>query len=158
MRKPEGYRIDAPGDLIQADTVQLRFANSEIRHQYSARDAISRWDCGRAFRRASSFTASLFLDYMEKKFPFPIRAIQIDGGSEFKKHFEAACRDRGIRLFIIPPRSPKLQGYADMRRGRTGHIGRSFMKSKTSRPRSKVIIASWRIGTKHKTTSAHISP
>jgi len=113
MRKPEGYRIDAPGDLVQIDTVQIRFANSEIRHQYSARDAISRWDCGRAFRRASSFTAALFLDYLEKKFPFPVGAIQIDGGSEFKKHFEAACRDRGLRLFIIPPRSPKLQGFAE---------------------------------------------
>jgi putative transposase len=113
MRKPEGYRIDAPGDLVQVDTVQIRFANSQIRHQYSARDAISRWDCGRAFGRASSLTATTFLDYMQKKFPFSIRAIQIDGGSEFKKHFEAACRDRGIRLFIIPPRSPKLQGYAE---------------------------------------------
>jgi putative transposase len=113
MRKPEGYRIDAPGDLVQVDTVQIRFANSQIRHQYSARDAISRWDCGRAYGRASSLTATSFLDYMQKKFPFSIRAIQIDGGSEFKKHFEAACRDRGIRLFIIPPRSPKLQGYAE---------------------------------------------
>jgi transposase len=42
MRKPEGYRIDSPGDLIQVDTVQLRFRNSETRYQYSARDAISR--------------------------------------------------------------------------------------------------------------------
>jgi len=113
MRKPEGYRIDAPGDLIQADTVQIRFRNSEIRYQYSARDAVSRWDCIRAYRRATSFTAAAFLEYMEKKFPFPIRAIQIDGGSEFKKNFEAACQDRKIRVFIIPPRSPKLQCFAE---------------------------------------------
>ena len=113
MRKPEGYRIDAPGDLIQVDTVQIRFRNSEIRYQFSSRDAISRWDCSRAFRKASSFTAAIFLEYMEKKFPFPVRAIQIDGGSEFKKHFEAACRAKKIRLFVIPPRSPKLQGFAE---------------------------------------------
>jgi len=24
--------------------------------------------------------------------------------------FEAACADRGIRLFVLPPRSPKLHG------------------------------------------------
>jgi len=113
MRKPTGYRIFAPGDLIQADTVQIRFRNSETRYQFSSRDAISRWDCARAFRKASSFTATIFLDYMEKKFPFPVRAIQIDGGSEFKKHFEEACRNRNIRLFVIPPRSPKLQGFAE---------------------------------------------
>lgn len=110
MRKPPGYRIDAPGDLVQVDTIQIRFQEGQIRHQYSARDAISRWDCCRAYRKASSFTAAMFLEYMERKFPFPIRAIQIDGGSEFKKHFEEACRARGIRLFIIPPYSPKLQG------------------------------------------------
>ena len=50
---------------------------------------------------------------MQRKFPFPIRAIQIDGGSEFKKHFEQACQERGIRLFIIPPRTPKLQAYVE---------------------------------------------
>jgi hypothetical protein len=35
-----------------------------------------------AYRNASSFAAALFLEYMERKFPFPVRAIQIDGGSE----------------------------------------------------------------------------
>jgi len=113
MRKPEGYTIAAPGDFIQVDTVQLRFSNSETRYQFSARDAISRWDISRAYHVASSLTGSTFLEYMEKKFPFPIRAIQIDGGSEFKKHFEAACRSRNIRLFVIPPHSPKLQGYVE---------------------------------------------
>lgn len=113
MRKPQGYRIDAPGDLIQVDTIQLRFQESQVRHHYSARDAISRWDCCRAYWKASSFTAAIFLEYMERKFPFPIRAIQIDGGSEFKKHFEEACQVRSIRLFVIPPRSPKLQGYVE---------------------------------------------
>jgi len=110
LRKPEGYRVEAPGNLVQVDTLQVRFRNSEIRHQFSSRDVISRWDCCRAYRKATSLTATAFLEYMEKKFPFPIRAIQIDGGSEFKKHFEAACRARNIRLFVIPSRSPKRQG------------------------------------------------
>ncbi len=113
MRKPEGYRIDAPGDLVQVDTVHVRFSNSETRYQFSSRDAISRWDCCRAYRHASSSAAAAFLEYMEKKFPFRFRAIQIDGGSEFKKHFEEACRRHKLRLFIIPPRSPKLQGYVE---------------------------------------------
>jgi transposase InsO family protein len=113
LRKPKGYPIDAPGDLVQVDTLQIRFREGRIRFQFSARDAITRWDCGRAYHRATSFTAAMFLDYMEKKFPFAIRAIQIDGGSEFKRHFEEACRRRGIRLFVIPPRSPKLQGYVE---------------------------------------------
>jgi transposase InsO family protein len=113
IRKPQGYRVTAPGDLVQVDTLQIRLQSDDRRWQFSSRDLISRWDVSRAYRRATSFTAALFLEYMEKKFPFPVRAIQIDGGSEFKKHFEKACRERGIRLFIIPPRTPKLQGYVE---------------------------------------------
>jgi putative transposase len=113
IRKPLGYRVDAPGDLIQVDTVQIRLQSDDIRFQFSARDAISRWDCSRAYRRATSFSAAVFLEYMERKFPFSIQAIQIDGGSEFKKHFEEACRRRNLRLFLTPPRSPKLQCYVE---------------------------------------------
>src|SRR5438309_371872 len=42
--------------------------------------------------------------------PFPIRAVQIDGGPEFAAEFEQACQQRGLHLFVLPPRSPKLNG------------------------------------------------
>ncbi len=44
---------------------------------------------------------------------FPIRAIQIDGGSEFKALFEAACQALGIALYVLPPRSPKLNAHLE---------------------------------------------
>jgi putative transposase len=113
IRKPQGYRVTAPGDLVQVDTLQVRLQSDDRRWQFSSRDLISRWDVSRAYRQATSYTASLFLEYMERKFPFPLRALQIDGGSEFKKHFEEACRRKGIRLFIIPPRTPKLQCFVE---------------------------------------------
>jgi putative transposase len=113
IRKPQGYRVTAPGDLVQVDTLQIRLQSDDRRWQFSSRDLISRWDVSRVYRHASSFAAALFLEYMERKFPFPVLAIQIDGGSEFKKHFEAGCRERGIRLFIIPPKTPKLQCFVE---------------------------------------------
>ncbi len=42
--------------------------------------------------------------------PFPVKAIQVDGGAEFEAIFEETCRKRGIKLFVLPPRSPKLNG------------------------------------------------
>ncbi len=42
--------------------------------------------------------------------PFPVKAIQVDGGSEFEATFEEECQKRGIRLFVLPARSPKLNG------------------------------------------------
>ena len=38
----------------------------------------------------------------------PVRALQADGGSEFAPAFEQACQKRGLRLFMLPARSPKL--------------------------------------------------
>ena len=45
-------------------------------------------------------------------------AIQVDGGSEFQGEFEQACRERGIRLFVLP-HSPKLNDYVE--RGHRTH-------------------------------------
>jgi putative transposase len=113
VRKPKGYPVEAPGDLVQVDTLKLLLMSNDVRYHFSARDVISRWDAARSFRRQTSFAAARFLEYLEKKFPFPIKAIQIDGGSEFKKDFEEAVRKRGIPLFVIPPHSPKLNAHVE---------------------------------------------
>ncbi len=42
--------------------------------------------------------------------PFPVRAVSIDNGLEFRAEFEAACAARGIALLVLPPRSPRLHG------------------------------------------------
>lgn len=45
--------------------------------------------------------------------PFTVRAIQGDGGSEFEAVFEEECQRQNIKLFVLPPRSPKLNGYVE---------------------------------------------
>ena len=45
--------------------------------------------------------------------PFCVQGIQVDGGSEFQAAFEQACQQRGIRLFVLPPHSPKLNGHVE---------------------------------------------
>lgn len=42
--------------------------------------------------------------------PSRIRALQVDGESEFAPGFDAACQQQGLRLFVLPPQSPKLNG------------------------------------------------
>ncbi len=63
-----------------------------------------------AYRRATAQAATDFLDILQHRMPFPIRALQVDGGSEFAAEFEQACQQRGLLLFVLPPRSPKLNG------------------------------------------------
>ena len=64
----------------------------------------------RAYRRQTSTAAADFLHHLKTKFPFRIKAIQIDGGSEFKDQFEEACRRLEITLFVNPPRCPEMNG------------------------------------------------
>jgi len=113
IRKPKGYKIQGPGDLVEVDTLQVILIPNEIRYQFSARDVVARFDGLRAYKSQSSVKAAHFLQYLQKKFPFKIKAIQIDGGSEFKKHFEQECEKRKIMLFELPPSSPKLNGHVE---------------------------------------------
>jgi transposase InsO family protein len=113
VRKPKDYQVDQPGDLIQLDTLDIRPLPGVVLKHFTARDIISRWDVIDVYSRATASTAAHFLDKIEQRMPFTIRAIQVDGGSEFEAIFEEECRRRNIRLFVLPPRSPKLNGYVE---------------------------------------------
>lgn len=113
VRKPKDYEVKAPGDLIQVDTLDIRPLPGVVLKHFTARDIISRWDVIEVHSRATATTASHFLNSLEERVPFPIRAIQVDGGSEFEAVFEEECQRRNIKLFILPPRSPKLNGYVE---------------------------------------------
>ena len=78
--------------------------------QFTARDVVSRWDVVSLAKSASAAAAVAILDALEQRMPFPVRALSVDNGSEFMADFEAECARRGIRLYTLPPRSPKLNG------------------------------------------------
>jgi putative transposase len=109
-RKPTAYQPQRPGDLVQIDTVHIRpLPGTELR-QFTAIDVVSRIGAVAVRSRATAGTAAAFLDELLERFPLRIRAIQVDGGSEFMAEFEDACADAGIPLYELPPRSPKLNG------------------------------------------------
>lgn len=110
VRKPREYQVKAPGDIVEVDTLDVRPLPGVILKHFTARDLFSRWDVLEAHSRATSNTASAFMDSLLRRMPFPIKAIQVDGGSEFQDAFEEECGRRGIQLFVLPPRSPKLNG------------------------------------------------
>lgn len=113
VRKPKGYAIRQPGDLVQVDTLDVRPLPGVVIKQFTARDMVSRWDVIEAFRRATARNARSFLESLQERSPYPVRAIQVDGGSEFQAEFEQACAEKGIQLFVLPPRSPKLNGHVE---------------------------------------------
>jgi transposase InsO family protein len=112
-RKPKEYQPQKPGDLVQVDTLDVRpLPDVQFKH-FTARDMDSRWDVVEAYRSATASNAKKFLNTLIERAPYPVKAIQVDGGSEFMAEFEQACADRGISLFVLPPRSPKLNSHVE---------------------------------------------
>lgn len=119
IRKPKGYLAKEPGDLVEVDTVDLRPVPGVVLKHFTARDVVSKWDVLGLYSRATANTAAQFLDAILERTPNEVKALQVDGGSEFKADFEALCEERGLPLFVLPPRSPKLNGCVE--RGNRTH-------------------------------------
>jgi putative transposase len=126
VRKPKEYVASRPGDIVQVDTLDLRPLPGVVLKQFTARDMVSRWDVLAVHTRATATSASGFLHAIEQRMPFPIRAIQVDGGSEFQATFETECQRRCIRLFVLPPPPPSS---TDRWSELTGPIPRSSTRS-----------------------------
>jgi transposase InsO family protein len=109
-RKPKDYQIKETGDIVQLDTLDLRPLPGVLLKHFTAHDVVSKWNVMSVHRQANASTTAHFLDILQERMPFPVKAIQVDGGSEFEAIFEKECQIRGIRLFVLPPRSPKLNG------------------------------------------------
>jgi transposase InsO family protein len=117
-RLPKGKRQPTqPGELIQLDTMHLRPLPNLDRRQFTAIDVASRSAVVSVRSTATATTATAFLQELTTRMPFPIQGIQVDGGSEFMADFETACQAQGIALYVLPPRSPKLNGRVERLNG-----------------------------------------
>ncbi len=59
---------------------------------------------------AGSDPARAFLDVLVRRIPFSVRGLQIDGGSEFRREFEAACAACRLRG---APAEPEAASYVE---------------------------------------------
>jgi putative transposase len=110
MRLPRDLKPDKPGGLIQIDTLFVNIAPDKAIKHFTAYCPVAKWTVGKAFNRATAVAATHFLDKVIADMPFAVEAIQVDGGSEFKAEFEAACQSKGIRLYELPPKRPQING------------------------------------------------
>jgi putative transposase len=91
VRKPRDYTAERPGDLVEVDTLDVRPFPWMTLKQFTARDVISKWDVIEARGRATATTAKEFIETLEQRMPFKVKALQVDGGSEFYSEFEEEC-------------------------------------------------------------------
>jgi putative transposase len=109
-RLPKSAKAKQPGQIVQLDTVYVTLAPGRHVKHFTAYDPVAKWTVAKAYNRATAASAAMFLDKLVADMPFKVDAIQVDGGSEFMAEFEDACQQRAIQLFLLPPRSPELNG------------------------------------------------
>ena len=125
---PKPYEsMQYPGQRVQID---VKFvpeacivgdAAGQKFYQYTAIDEYSRFRYLEAFEEHSTYSSTVFLEHMLKRFPFKVECVQTDNGSEFTKKlcnsenptptlFEARLEQYGIRHKLIKPYTPRHNG------------------------------------------------
>lgn len=114
VRTPKGLTSTAtePGDVVQIDTLHLSEPVPSWRH-FTAVDIVSRTTRAQLHASGRAVDALAFLAHLLETSPFPVRAIQVDQGSEFKDAFEDACLGLGITLFENHARTPKQNAFVE---------------------------------------------
>ncbi len=107
-RLPKGRKPTKPGELVQIDTLFVNVRPDAAIKHFTAYDPVAKWTLGHVARSASARNAAALLDKLLAEAPFPVRGVQVDGGSEFMAEFEQACRNKGLELCVLPPRRPDI--------------------------------------------------
>lgn len=87
-----GMKANNPGELVQIDHMSVIKHNLSMK-EFSAWDPITKTIVADITSNASSSAAAKFLRKVIKDMPFPIKSVQVDGGSEFMKDFEFECKN-----------------------------------------------------------------
>ena len=102
-----------PGELVQIDHMVLNLYNGLRIKEFRMVDPTTRISISRIYTAATAVNAREFLKEVKNEVEFEIKSIQVDGGSEFMGEFEDYCEKQGIKLYVLPPRSPKMNGFVE---------------------------------------------
>src|ERR1700761_334410 len=83
------------GERLQIDHMSVTRNGCHMK-SFQAWERISKWVCSEIYSNATSRSAKKFLLKLIQECPFPIKSIQVDGGSEFRAEFEQACADLSL--------------------------------------------------------------
>jgi putative transposase len=104
------------GEMVQIDHMTVTINGVTVKH-FAAWDRGSRVIYANVYRDATSETAKKFLLEYLSKTKFPVKSIQVDGGSEFMGVFEETCEELMKDLFVLPPAMPKYNGGVERSNG-----------------------------------------
>lgn len=112
LRKPKDFIAYEPGDLIEIDTI-VKFLHGLKRYVITAVDAKTRYTFSWGYLRANSQNARDFFIKLKTAFPYPIRRVQTDNGSEFHKYFTEYLKQQQTIHYWNYPKQPYKNGHIE---------------------------------------------
>ena len=112
QRKPKEFIANEPGDLVEVDTI-VKFILGMKRYIITAVDVHSRYTFAFAYTRPNSSNARDFFRKLETAFPFKIKSVQTDNGSEFHKYFAEYLKEQNIIHYWNYPGKPYRNGHVE---------------------------------------------
>ena len=109
-RRPKELVVDRPGVLVQLDSRQVPLGQGKVVYQFGAVDCFTRKRVVALAPRLTSAQGAEFLRRMVAQFPFPVEAIQSDGGSEFLKDFGPTVEELQLAHYFNRPNYPQGNG------------------------------------------------
>ncbi|OGZ34973.1 MAG: hypothetical protein A2174_00110, partial [Candidatus Portnoybacteria bacterium RBG_13_41_18] len=116
-RFPRGFKISSPGDMVQMDTKRVNLIEGRKIYQFTAIDVLTKQRSLRYYSSLASANGAEFLKVCLAEFPFRIKNVQTDNGSEFLKYFEKLCKQKKLPHYFIYPRTPKQNTYVENSHG-----------------------------------------
>jgi len=110
LRRPPGLLVDRPGALVQMDSKQVHLGSGKVVFEFGALDCFTRKRVVALAPRLTSRQGAAFLERVVATFPFPVQAIQSDGGSEFLGEFTKAVTALALPHYFNRPNYPQGNG------------------------------------------------
>jgi len=110
LRRPPDLPVDHPGALVQVDTKQVAAGPGKVVYQFGAVDYFTRKRVVELASRLSSAQGAAFLQRVVAGFPFPVEAVQSDGGGEFLRDFAAMSEELKLVHYFNRPNYPQGNG------------------------------------------------
>ena len=111
-RQPKGFVATEPGDLVQIDTI-VKFVHGMRRYIITAVDVKTKYAYAKSYKSHGSLSAKHFFMDLEKAFPYRIKAVQTDNGSEFHRYFKEYLERQNIVHYFNYKGKPTKNGHVE---------------------------------------------
>jgi len=112
LRKPKEFKATMVGDLIEIDTI-VRFDCGIKRYIITAIDVSTRFTFAYVYKSHGSDSTKDFFKKLEQVYPYKIKRVQTDNGSEFHKYFKEYLKKKKIIHYWNYKGQPTKNGHIE---------------------------------------------